>query len=157
MSPLRSFCLERLTFLASCPRPESVISEDSDLATCNWSMIRKMPRIGQLNAPAASVWARTLVTSCPQCWSSWGLSSASWSCRWLTSWPSQIPSPPGPARVSAWDKSCFKMDWANICAFIYLWISCLCEMIMFSLSCKTWLSRTCSLFKLPEIKFKRWI
>ena len=34
--PLRSFCLERLTFLASCPRPESVISEDSDLATCNW-------------------------------------------------------------------------------------------------------------------------
>ena len=40
MSPLRSFCLERLTFLASCPRPESVISEDSDLATCNWSMIK---------------------------------------------------------------------------------------------------------------------
>ena len=32
--PLRSFCLERLTFLASCPRPESVISEDNDLVTC---------------------------------------------------------------------------------------------------------------------------
>ena len=35
---------------------------------------------------------------------------------------------------------------------IYLWISCLCEMIMFSLSCKTWLRRTCSLFRLPGIQ-----
>ena len=131
-----SFCLDRLTFFESWPSPESVISEDNDLATTCGLCLGEEP--GEELSSVSGSRPRLL---------------------WLRSLFILLVTVPEPSVRSS---ACLSLSYSQCCfkcfqieyLCIYLRISCLCEIIMFSLSCKTWFRRTCSLFRLPEIKLE---